>query len=242
MQQVEKRRDLRDQRPTAIDRLELWFSTARNVDGLWVGTMEDKPHSGLRRIEEALQLIKNHNSLHYSRVINNLERIWVRLLPGDAAHYERSLKACMFDERFVLLEATTIERIASTIVHEATHARLEQWGVIYVESKRARIEAICIRRELNFVVRLPQSEALQEERARALEWCVGDHDHFSDASFQQRELEGQVDTLRHLGTPERLIRYVLKARVVLGAFRQLVRRVTGRSRQAQTHPTADQDA
>jgi hypothetical protein len=107
LEHLEKRRDLRDRRPAAIDRLELWFSTGRNIDGLWVGTMEDKPRPGLRRVEEALQLIKSHDTLHYSRVINNLERIWVRLLPGDLAHYDRSLKACVFDERYVVLETTT---------------------------------------------------------------------------------------------------------------------------------------
>src|SRR5437868_5600257 len=160
-------------KPAVIDRLELWFSTARNIDGLWVGTMEDKPWPGLRRVEEALRLIKDHDPLHYSRVTHYLERIWVHLLTGNAAQYERSLKACMLDERYVLQEAATIEWIASTIVHEATHARLEQWGVIYEEKKRARIEAICIRRERNFLTKLPQSEALQEDAARRLEWCAG---------------------------------------------------------------------
>ena len=226
-----------DRRPAAIDRLDLWFSTGRSIDGLWVGTTESEPQPGLRRVEEAFQLIKIRDPLHYSRVIKNLERIWVRLLPGIRAHYERSLKACVFDERFVLLEATTIERIASTIVHETTHARLEGWGIGYDdEKKRARIEAICIRRELNFVGKLPQSEALQGQLARTLEWCVSDHDHYSDASFQQRKLQGEVDTLRHLGAPEWLIGFVLKTHVVIGALRRLVRRPTGRSRQTTNIP------
>lgn len=189
--------------------------------------MESEPRTGLRRVEEALQLIKNRDSLHYSRVINNLERIWVRLLSGDLAHYERSLKACVFDERYVLLETTPIEWIASTIVHEATHARLEQWGISYVgEKKRARIEAICIRRELNFVAKLPQSEPLQEETVRRLEWCAGDHDHFSDASFQRREAHGQVEALRYLGAPDWFIRFMLNARAV----RRWVYRFAGRVR------------
>ena len=223
---LEKRRDLQDRRPAAIDRLDLWFSTGRNIDGLWIGTMEDKPRPGLRRVEEALQLIKSHHSLHYSRVINNLERIWVRLLPGDLAHYERSLKACLFDERYLLLDTTTIEWIASTIVHEATHARLEQWGVIYDEKKRPRIEAICIRRELNFVASLPQSEALQEEAVRRLEWCAGDHDFFSDASFEQRKVQGQIEALRYLGAPDWVFGFVMKLR----AARRWVYRFFGRVR------------
>jgi hypothetical protein len=39
------------------------------------------------------------------------------------------LNACLLDERVVASETTTLEWIASTIVHEATHARLEKWGI-----------------------------------------------------------------------------------------------------------------
>jgi hypothetical protein len=81
--------------------------------------------------------------------------------------------------RFVLLETTTLEEIASTIVHEATHARLERWGISYDEKQRSRVEAICLRRELNVAASLPHSEPLREQIARTLEWCASDHDYFS---------------------------------------------------------------
>jgi hypothetical protein len=223
-----KRRDSRDQRPAAIDRLELWFSTGRDIDGLWVGTTEDKPWPGLRRIEEALQLIKKYDPLHYSRVLKNLERIWVRLLLSGHAQYDRSLKACVFDERYVVQETTTIERIASAIVHEATHARLEVWGVGYDEKKRARIEAICMRRERNFLGKLPQSELFQEDIARSLEWYGGNHEYFSDVSFQQREVQGQIETLRYIGAPDWLFGFMMKLR----ASRLWIRSLVGRGRQA----------
>jgi hypothetical protein len=148
-----------DRKPAVLDRLNFWLSTRRKVDGLWLGTTESKPHPALRRVEDALGLIKRHDPLHYSRVLHNLEQIWVHLLPHALACYDGSAKACAFDERFVLLEKTTLERIASTIVHETTHARLEGWGVRYDEDKRPRIEAICLRRELNFVAKLPRNIA-----------------------------------------------------------------------------------
>jgi hypothetical protein len=213
-------------KPAAIDRLGLWFSTSRKVDGLWVGTTESKPHPGLRRVEHALRLIERHDSLNYSRVIRNLERIWVHLLPNALAQYDPSLRACVFDERFVLLEATTLVRIAATIVHEATHARLDEWGVSYDENKRARIEAICLKRELDFVRRLPQSEAFQEELAHTLEWYAGNHDYFSDANFEQREVQGQAETLRYLGAPGWVFGFAMKLR----AARLWVRRFVGKVR------------
>ena len=47
----------------------------------------------------------------------------------------------MLDERFLANPETSVEMIASTIVHEATHAKLERLGVSYAEDRRARIEA-----------------------------------------------------------------------------------------------------
>jgi len=47
--------------------------------------------------------------------------------------------------------------------------------------------------------KLPDSEHLKEEIACALEWCATDRDHLSDASFREREDQGQVETLRYLG-------------------------------------------
>lgn len=219
-----------ERKATIVDRICLWLSTGREVDGLWVGSMECKPQPGLRRVEEALRLIKDHDSLHYSRIISNLERIWVDLLPNARASYERSLNACKLDERFVLLETTSLERIASSIVHEATHARLELWGIGYDDEKvRSRIEAICLRRELNFVGKLPQAEPLREEIARTLEWCIGEHDYFSNLNSWQRWKQGNVETLRHLGAPDWMISVVLKGRAVGTGMRRLASRFAGSS-------------
>jgi hypothetical protein len=173
--------------------------------------MEDKPHPGLRRVEDALQLIKLYGPLHYSRVVHHLERVWVRVEHTASACYYHSMRACVLDVRYILKEVTTVEEIAATIVHEATHARLERRGVQYVENQRRRIEAVCIRRELNFIAKLAHVEPLQEARAYALEWCASsEQDFFSDSNFATRHEEGSVEALRYLGWPEWLIRFLLK--------------------------------
>jgi hypothetical protein len=154
------------------------------------------------------------------------------LVPSARACYDGSLRACILDERFILLETTTLEEIACAIVHEATHAKLERWGVGYEENERSRIEAVCLRRELNFIAKLPPSEPLREQTERTLEWCVSNNDYFSNANFQQRDHEGIVETFRHLETPDWLIRFVLKARPVVFAVRRLIRRFAGRRPQA----------
>ncbi|MDF0517076.1 hypothetical protein P0R31_07520 [Bradyrhizobium yuanmingense] len=179
------------------------------IDGLWIGTTESKPYPALRRVEQACHLIKRHDALNYSRITRNLDRIWVHLLPNARAHYDRSLNACALDERYVLNETMTLEGIASTIVHEATHARLEGWGIFYEEKSRYRIEAACLRRELNFLTKLPDSGLMQEEIVRTLEWCESDQTYLSDASFRIREDQGQIDTLRYLDAPGWLVQFAM---------------------------------
>jgi hypothetical protein len=82
------------------------------------------------------------------------------------------VQACVLDERYVLSETTTLEQIALTIIHEATHARLERCGIDYDEKLRQRIEAVCLRREFAFVAKLPNGAKLRDELARTLEWST----------------------------------------------------------------------
>jgi hypothetical protein len=199
---------LTNRKPRFFDRMDLWFSTGWKIDGLWIGTIEDKPWHGLSRIEEALRLIKENDPLHYSLVLKNLDRIWVRLIPSAEAHYSSSLRACVFDERLIRRETISTEAIASIIVHEATHARLESYGIAYEEGKRPRIEAICVRRERSFVSKLRQKETLNANIARSLEWLAEDHDYYSDASFRHRETEGELEILRFLGMPKWLVKFL----------------------------------
>jgi hypothetical protein len=191
-------------RPRLFDRIELAMSTARHVDGIWIGSWRDSPED-LTRVEGALSLIKQHSSLDYARLIRELERIWVTVTVYGLGEYRHSLKACLLDERYVADSATTIEQIASTIVHETTHARLERYGIGYKEKLRARIEAICFRRELAFAVRLPDGALLQQEIARYLEWYGANPDQFSDAHFRERHTAGGIEVLRYLGTPDWLV-------------------------------------
>jgi len=177
----------------------------------------------LRRVEDALRLIKRYSPLHYSRVIRHLERVWVCILLDALACYQQPLKACVFDERFVLDETTTLERIATTIIHEATHARLDSWGINYDEKLRPRIEAICFRRELAFVANLPDSAQLQEDIARTIEWYGTNIDYFSDGSFRERYTQGGIEALHYVGTPGWLIRVMLTLRPMIAAIRRLLR-------------------
>jgi hypothetical protein len=197
-------------RATFNDRLMLWLSSGRHVDGLWVGTyFQTNAKQVMRRVEEALRLIKTYDQRRYDRVIRDLERVWVRLVPGALGQYKHSLRACELDERFVLAETSPPDVIAATIVHEATHARLWRCGIGYDENVRARIEAVCFRRELAFARMLPNGEHARE---KALDSLAMPPATWTDTADRGRDLEGSVQALRYLGAPNWVVRALLAAR------------------------------
>ena len=184
-----------------LDRFELWCSTSRTIDDLWLGTWDDEPERYLRRVEEALSLIKTYDRLRYDRLTRDLKRIWVRLLTSSIGSFNESSGACQLDARFVLDERSSPDVIASVIVHEATHARLRRCGFGYDEELRPRVEAVCIRREIAFARRLPSGDRVRERAKEKLKWYATP-DNLSDEALDQKHIDGSLEALRHLGAPD----------------------------------------
>jgi hypothetical protein len=216
-------RDSPATRPSLSDKFALWLSESRVIDGLWVGSWDSEP--ALQRVEAALQLIERFAPLHYRRVKSNLSRIWVQLVPHGAGCYLHSLNACLLDARVVASETTTLEWIASAIVHEATHARLEKRGIHYNQAVRHRIERICARRELDFARHLSRVDALLEEINWRLAQCNEENPSYTDQNMWERMDQGNADVLRHLGTPEWVITLLFRARSLVSGIRRFTRRV-----------------
>jgi hypothetical protein len=183
------------------------MSTSKRIDGLWVGTWETggKARTVLERVEEALRLIKTYDPLRYRRIGSDLERVWVDVLLGSLGNFAPAIKTCKLDTRFILADTSSPEVIASIIVHEATHARLWTCGIAYEERLRARVEAVCLRREIAFSAKLPNGRELRERAERTLQLCATD-DHWTDSAFSERHLKGGMEALRHLGAPEWFVR------------------------------------
>jgi hypothetical protein len=94
--------------------------------------------------------------------------------------------AISLDRDFVLDEDTLAEELASTIVHEVTHARLGQVGISSKTHSRARCERICHLAERNFAARLPESEA-RDKVEESIDWYLSrekvywsDDEHLAD--------------------------------------------------------------
>jgi hypothetical protein len=205
-------------RPDLVSRILLARSTSRYVDGVWIGSL--RTPADLDRIEAALALIRQHAPLHHARVVRDLARIWVCVLREGPAHYQGSLKACMLDERYLVTR--TVAQLASIIVHEATHARLGRCGIGYPEKLRFRIEIVCIRRQLAFVAKLPNTTELEFELVRTLHWYGARPDWLADQSFRDRKFAGTLEAMRYLGAPEWVTKFMVKMRPVISWLRDFL--------------------
>jgi hypothetical protein len=204
----------RADRPRLSTRIMLRFSKSRYLDGLWIGTWEMEAEPILRRIEEALLLIKLYDRIRYDRLLRDLQRVWVLLLPSSIAIFEYGIYTCEIDTRYCLAETTTPELLAAVIVHEATHARLWRRGIRYEEAQRPRIEEICIRREMAFAAKLPNGEAARDKAEQTLALCATG-EYWTSAAFRERYIEGGVEILRYVGAPgwlTRIFRWLLLKR------------------------------
>ncbi|MGD0151826.1 MAG: hypothetical protein ABSB77_24875 [Xanthobacteraceae bacterium] len=190
----------RADRPRLSDRIMLRFSANRSLDGRWIGTWETEAEPILQRIEEALRLIKRYDRIRYDRLLRDLRRVWVLLLPSSVAIFEYRIYTCEIDSRYCLAETTTPELLASAIVHEATHARLWRRGIRYEEAQRPRIEEICVRREIAFAAKLPNGEDARDQAERTLALCASG-EYWTSAAFRERYIEGGVEVVRYMGAP-----------------------------------------
>ena len=207
--------------------MDLWASEGRVVDGIWVGSFPSDAKPAIQRIEDALRLVERCAPLHYRRIKSNLARIWVHLVPHGAGCYLHSLNACLLDERIVASETTTVEWIASAIVHEATHARLEKLGIRYDEAARQRIERICARRELDFARHLSGVDALHEAITWRLDRCSEENSIYTNQKMWEKTDQGNIEILRHMGTPEWVITLMLRSRNLVSRIRRFTRRIAG---------------
>src|ERR1700724_2307085 len=190
----------RADRPRLADRIMLRFSKRRHLDGLWIGTWETDAEPILCRIEAALLLIKRYDRIRYDRLLRDLQRVWVLLLPSSIGSFEDRIYRCEIDTRYCLAETTTPELLAAVIVHEATHARLWRHGIRYEEAQRPHIEEICLRREIAFAAKLPNGEDARDQAERTLALCASG-EYWTSAAFRERYIEGGVELLRYMGVP-----------------------------------------
>ena len=197
-----------------LDDLLRLSSHSRRVDGLWIGVLEKSDLPLLKPVEDALTLIEMHDPLRYRRILCDLKGIWVVPLPGALGSYNGRRKLCSLSQSFVGSSST--EAIASTIVHEATHARLRRRSIGYDEDLRGRVERACMRQELAFVRRLPANEPMRIQQEHTIQrFEEAGPSYWSNRSMYDRKIEGWIVSAQEVGMP----RWLIKAAVFLARRR-----------------------
>ena len=187
--------------PNLPDRFMLrLFDVRRSVDGVEILCFRKEE---LQRVAEALRMIATCDPLRYARLPREIDRIIVRVLDSSRAQYSTRFMACELDTRFVQAETTSIVDLASAITHEATHGRLEKIGIKYREEQRPKIEAVCLRRELAFLRKVPEGS---EKRCDEIERTLANMPSLTDESFEQRWRDGAGEALAYVGVPRLLIK------------------------------------
>jgi hypothetical protein len=166
--------------------------------GVFLPSAEER-EAAFPKLAAALDVLARHDPRRFERLRADVDGILVFGLPGARGAWILGARLVVLKLEYVTAPETSAEEVASTLVHEGTHAWLDRLGFGYDEPRRARIEAICYRAQLAFARRLPDPGGLVELAQRQLSRDPAD---WSDAAFERNYEEG----LRELGVPGWLVR------------------------------------
>jgi hypothetical protein len=142
------------------------------------------------RLRAAFVLLQAHDARRFQRLLKDIS--CVVFLESGPEFWIRG-RICVLQD----VSSFTDAQLAATLVHEATHARLYAAGIAYSSESRSRIETLCVREELAFLVRVPDSDDLIERTKRKLEnpWWT------AEAVYERH-----LDSLEAAGAPTILTR------------------------------------
>ncbi|MGQ3279559.1 MAG: hypothetical protein ACT6WE_23840, partial [Shinella sp.] len=173
----------------SIDYVIIKFSSNEAVDGLWIGAFvarSERSHV-LAQLRTALRLIKSYDPYRYKRALARFDKILVLHVPSRG-QFIPNLRRCVLDTDFV--KTATVEEIASTIVHEATHGELIERGIGYGEEIRRRVEGVCTRQELAFAAKIPDFAKVVKRAETKLDLPA---ETWSDEMSVQRKIQWLKD-------------------------------------------------
>ena len=146
------------------------------------------------KITSAFDLLRDHGSRPLDDIRRHTNGVFVWVTAGSRGEWHRETRLVVLEETYVHHERTSARDIASTLVHESTHARLEAKGFAYSPELRERIEKVCFRRQLAFARRLSEPGDLVGQAERQLQRPP---DYFTREAWRQRA----VVKLIELGLP-----------------------------------------
>lgn len=171
-----------------MNRFMFAISRKHNRDGIEVAMLlpGKKGPFVILKINQALDLISKFDLRRYLHIRRDVKKIWVSTAQPGIAKWMNELQMCILDRDYFCRDNVSASRMALTIVHEATHARLCKLKIKYTEDIRDRVEEICIKSEIAFAKRLPDGQKLVEMAESKLKRPKS---FYTDAQLQQRNLD-----------------------------------------------------
>ena len=117
-----------------------------------------EPAAVLTRLDEALALLERYEPRRTRHLLRDLEQILISRYPCRGAYFPAS-RTCLTELTFLARRDISPAVVASSILHEGTHARVAQFrrrvGGQSRDEDRAREERLCRRVETAFGKALP---------------------------------------------------------------------------------------
>ena len=136
-----------------LDTLLLRLSDRKRIEGfdVYVVPTGDPPDAVFQKVREGLVFLRSVDARRFERTQRDLACIVVR--PCARSHYVIRSNSCVLDRTLALKQSP--EKIAMTVLHEATHARIYHAGIPWVNNAlKNRIERLCTKAELSFLYQL----------------------------------------------------------------------------------------
>lgn len=193
-----------------IGRAALWMSVSAahvvsrllaektRIRGFRVFSLSDSQEATrhFEQVEEALDLVSRTDPIRYRRLTDAFSTIFIAPMPpGVSASADPPRRFCQVSRQYLDEETTDGVELASTLIHEATHAHVEAAGVRFREAVRPRIERVCISAEIAFLRQLPRWPADTARRSFAKFQFLDSH--YTDAGLALSRRRGIED----LGLP-----------------------------------------
>ncbi len=150
----------------------------------------------LARLDEALALIEQYQPWRLRHLRRDLNEIRVVRFPCRGAWIPDE-GACVTELTFLARRDISAAPVASSIIHEGMHARVDRMGVSRYSRDRAREERLCRRAELEFGQSLPPELGTPVIERAVQSLALEDHDvapaiDWSEALRRQNEVDRQA--------------------------------------------------
>ena len=178
-------------------------STIEDLDVRFWYTEEGQRAPIEAKLREALALLRQHSPRQLRAIQRYLRGVLVTGVPA-AAEYNYASRLCLLDCDAASSTEMSPTMLASTLVHEAMHARLASRGLRPRDlAERHRHENICLGAELSLASLLPEGHQLVAHIRAALAWPA---EVYSHAARKARA----ADRMRVLGVPEWFVRLFIR--------------------------------